>query len=85
MPLAVKAAAQGIGLAFTTERLAADALREGALIPVLEPYCPSFEPFHIYYPSRRLTPPKLKAFVTFAQAHLQQISVKPAANLRTGR
>jgi DNA-binding transcriptional LysR family regulator len=67
MPLAVEAAVQNIGLAFVVERLAAQHLKSGALVKVLDTYCPAFEPFHIYYPSRRLMPPKLKVFVDFAR------------------
>ncbi|RDJ23124.1 LysR family transcriptional regulator [Bosea caraganae] len=69
MPLMVEAAVQGAGLAFAPERLAAAHLHEGRLIKVMAAYCPSYEPFHIYYPSRRLTPPKLKVFVEFARSH----------------
>lgn len=72
MALSVEAAAQGIGLAFTTERLAARHLAEGRLVKVLEPFCPSFEPLHIYYPSRRLMPLKLRAFIDFAAAHARK-------------
>ena len=68
MLLAIEAAVQGVGLVFTTERLAAGRLRDGTLVKVLHEYCPVYEPLHIYYPSRRLTPPKLKLFVAFAQA-----------------
>ncbi|MDX3927347.1 MAG: LysR substrate-binding domain-containing protein [Shinella sp.] len=67
MMLVVEAAAQGVGLAFTTERLAARHLQNGSLVKVLERYCPAFDPFHIYYPSRHLTPLKLKAFADFAR------------------
>jgi DNA-binding transcriptional LysR family regulator len=69
MPLIVAAAAQGAGLAFVPERLAVGPLRDGSLVKVMAAYCPVYEPFHIYYSSRRLTPPKLKAFVDFARQH----------------
>jgi DNA-binding transcriptional LysR family regulator len=69
MPLTVEAASRGLGLTFTIERLAEDHVRDGRLVKVLEAYCPAYEPFHIYYPSRRLTPPKLKAFVEFSRAY----------------
>lgn len=64
---AVEAAARGLGLAYTTERLATDRIKKGELVKVLKPYCPAFDPLHIYYPSRRLLPPKLKAFIDFAR------------------
>jgi DNA-binding transcriptional LysR family regulator len=68
--LAVEAAAQGLGLTCTTEKTAARYLEQGALVRVLEPFCPAFEPLHIYYPSRRLVPPKLRAFIDFARKNL---------------
>lgn len=37
------------------------------LVKVLEAFCPAYEPFHIYHPSRRLTSPKLQAFIAFAR------------------
>jgi len=37
-------------------------------VPILEPYCPSFAGFYLYYPSRRHLAPKLRALV----AHLQR-------------
>lgn len=70
MPLLVEAAAQGIGLAYTTERLAKRHLQEGSLVKVLEPFLPALDPLHVYYPSRRLVPPKLRAFVDFLRAEV---------------
>ncbi|QCI64864.1 LysR family transcriptional regulator [Phreatobacter stygius] len=68
MPLMVDAAARGLGLAFVVERLAAARIGDATLVKVLEAYCPAYDPLHIYYPSRRLTPPKLRAFVDFARS-----------------
>jgi len=72
MPLVVEAAAQGIGLAYTTERLARQHLEDGKLVKVLEPYCPALDPLHVYYPSRWLIPPKLRAFIDFLRAAMAQ-------------
>lgn len=69
LTLAVEAAEQGLGLAYAFEGLATAALREGRLVKVLEEQCPSYEPWHIYYPSRHLVPRKLKAFVDLAKAY----------------
>ena len=68
LPLTVEAAAQGLGLACAVEGLAARHLRSGTLVKVLEAFCPAYEPFHVYHPSRRLTPPKLQAFIAFARS-----------------
>ncbi|WP_058910099.1 LysR family transcriptional regulator [Entomohabitans teleogrylli] len=47
------AALSGIGLAWVPEEMAAPYLREGKLIRVLEPWCPLWDGYHLYYPSRR--------------------------------
>lgn len=49
----VQAAVSGNGLAFVTEDLVADHLREGRLISVMQEWCPGFPGLHAYYPSRR--------------------------------
>jgi DNA-binding transcriptional LysR family regulator len=71
MPLVVEAAAQGIGLAYTTERLAERHLEDGRLVKVLEPFTPALDPLHIYYSSRRLIPTKLRAFIDFLRAEMK--------------
>ncbi|MFD9901038.1 LysR family transcriptional regulator [Mesorhizobium sp. NPDC059025] len=73
--LMVEAAVQGLGVTYAAEGLAAKHVREGTLVKLLEPFCAVFEPLHLYYPSRRLTPPKLKALVEFWRQNrpLQQI------------
>ena len=68
MPLVVEAAAQGVGLAYTIEHLARRRLEEGSLLKVLEPFLPALDPLHLYYPSRRLIPTKLRAFIDFLRA-----------------
>lgn len=70
MTMAVAAACDGIGLTYTTRSLAEDHIRSGALVSVLDAYCPAYEPFHIYYSSRRLVPPKLTSFIEFARSTL---------------
>lgn len=69
--LGIAAAAQGLGLAYVAEGLAAAELRSGTLVRLLERFCPVYDPLHIYYSSRRLVPPKLRAFLDFARSHAQ--------------
>lgn len=69
--LSIEAATQHLGLVYTTEKAAARYLADGRLVRVLEAFCPELEPLHIYYPGRRLVPPKLRAFVDFARRNLQ--------------
>lgn len=75
LPLMVEAAVQGLGIAYAVEGLAADHLQNGTLVKLLEPYCPVFGPLHLYYPSRRLMPPKLKAFVEFVRQHRRLLPI----------
>ena len=61
----VRAAIDGAGLAFVFEAYAEQALAAGSLVRVLEDWCPPFDGFFIYYPSRRQMRPALRAFVDF--------------------
>ena len=61
--LLTRAAIDGVGLAFMSEEQAAPHLATGALIRVLEEWCPPFPGFFLYYPSRRQQPAALSALV----------------------
>jgi DNA-binding transcriptional LysR family regulator len=63
--LIANAAADGAGLAFLFEDYVREALATGRLIRVLEDWCPPFDGFFVYYPSRRQMRPALRAFVDF--------------------
>ena len=60
-----RAALDGVGLAYLFDARIDEDVRDGRLVPVLEDWCPSFEGFFIYYPSRRQMRPALRAFVDF--------------------
>jgi len=66
---AVDAAREGLGLAYTFEQLALPHIRTGQLKRVLAKFSPTFPGFHLYYPSRRQPPAKMKAFVDYVLAH----------------
>jgi DNA-binding transcriptional LysR family regulator len=53
MDMTIQAATEGIGLAFSLEEYVAPQLASGALVRVLEDWCPPFPGFFLYYPSRR--------------------------------
>jgi hypothetical protein len=53
----------GVGLAFMSDELAALHLASGALVRVLEDWCPPFPGFFLYYPSRRQQPAALSALI----------------------
>ena len=61
----VQAALDGIGLAYVPRELVKDHLQAGRLQDVLSRWCPTFQGYHLYYPSRRHHSP---AFGTFVEA-----------------
>jgi DNA-binding transcriptional LysR family regulator len=58
-----RAAIDGVGLAFMSEEQAAPHLASGALVRVLEDWCPPFPGFFLYYPSRRQHPAALTVLI----------------------
>lgn len=63
VPLVIRAALDGLGLAFLGEDLAAPYLADGRLIRILEPWCQPYPGFFLYYPSRRQQPRALAALI----------------------
>jgi len=61
--LTLRAALDGVGLAFALEEHAAEHIARGGLVRVLEDWCPPFDGFFLYYPSRRHQPAALQALV----------------------
>src|SRR6202045_3385336 len=61
--LAVRAAIDGLGIAYTLESLAQPFLRSGQLVRVLEDWSPSFEGLFLYYPGHRQVPATLRALI----------------------
>jgi DNA-binding transcriptional LysR family regulator len=61
--LTLRAALDGVGLAFALEEHAAEYIARGRLVRVLEDWCPPFDGFFLYYPSRRHQPAALQALV----------------------
>ena len=63
MSLMIHAAEQDLGLAYVYAQYAGPGLAAGRLLSVLEDWCPEIPGFYLYYPSRKLMPAGLKAFV----------------------
>jgi DNA-binding transcriptional LysR family regulator len=61
--LAVRAAVDGLGVAYTIEALAEPFLRSGQLVRVLEDWSPSIEGLFLYYPGHRQVPATLRALI----------------------
>jgi DNA-binding transcriptional LysR family regulator len=56
-PPQVDAAVAGLGLALLPEDEVAAPLADGRLLRVLQDWCPPFDGYHLYYPSRRQPSP----------------------------
>ena len=61
----------GLGLAYVIEGTARKLVRDGVLVKVLETASPVLPGFHLYYPSRRQLPLKLRCFVDFMVARMK--------------
>ena len=61
--LVIRAAIDGVGLAYMLEEDAAPYLASGALVSMLEDWCQPFPGFFLYYPSRRQQPAALSALI----------------------
>jgi DNA-binding transcriptional LysR family regulator len=59
----VRAAIDGIGLAFVSDERVSPQLASGELMRVLEDWCQPFPGFFLYYPSRRQQPAALSALI----------------------
>jgi DNA-binding transcriptional LysR family regulator len=61
--VARRAALGGLGLTFVPEDYVAADVEQGALVRVLEDWCPPFPGYHLYYPSRRQQSPAFALLV----------------------
>ena len=61
----LEAVRAGLGLTLTFEEYLQADIEAGRLVSVLDDWCPYFSGPFLYYPSRRLMPPALRAFVDF--------------------
>jgi DNA-binding transcriptional LysR family regulator len=61
--LAVRAAVDGLGIAYTIEALAELFLRSGQLVRVLEDWSPCVEGLFLFYPGQRQIPAALRALI----------------------
>ena len=61
--VAVKAAIDGIGIAFLMKDYVSPFLKSGALVHLLKDWTPAFAGYHLYYPDRRELPAAFRLFV----------------------
>src|SRR5207249_1894443 len=64
LDLIIQVALEGAGLAWLAEDRVADHLASGALVRVLDDWCPLFSGFFLYYPSGRQQPAALAALIS---------------------
>jgi DNA-binding transcriptional LysR family regulator len=64
----LQAAVDGLGIAFTTQQLAAPHVAAGRLVPLLESWSAPFPGYCLCYPSQRQMAPPLRAFIDAIRA-----------------
>jgi DNA-binding transcriptional LysR family regulator len=69
-PTLLGAAIEGLGLVQVPEPVAADAVRIGKLVRVLDAFAPMAPGVFLYYPSRHQMTPKLRAFIDHVKARV---------------
>lgn len=69
---AIALAEAGEGITSSLCYMVSDAIREGRLAAVLEPFWPAPAPVHLVYPQTRLVAPKLRAFLELATRRLRE-------------
>ncbi|MGO7367499.1 LysR family transcriptional regulator [Rhizobium ruizarguesonis] len=62
--LMAQAATKGLGIAYVSDRTARPFLESGALVTVLDDWCPAIPGLCLYYPGHRHVPQGLRAFIT---------------------
>ena len=66
--LAMQAAASDLGIAFGPERAAAPYVARGALLGILDEWCPRWPGLRVYYPRHRHMTPALRALLDVVRA-----------------
>jgi DNA-binding transcriptional LysR family regulator len=61
----LRATLSGVGIAYLLEEYVAPYLAAGSLVRVLPDWSLPFAGYHLFYPSRRYLPAKLRAFIDF--------------------
>ncbi len=74
--LAVRAAVDGLGIAYTITAQAEPFLRSGQLVRVLEDWSPSFEGLFLYYSGHRQVPAALRALIDMIRVSNSQTPVE---------
>jgi DNA-binding transcriptional LysR family regulator len=70
--LAIKAAVDGVGLAYLMEDHVMPLVKAGKLVRLLEDWSPAFPGYYLYYPDRRQLPPAFRLFVDLLRSRAKQ-------------
>ena len=75
----MRAALDGLGIAYTTEARVEPFLRSGALVRVLEDWSPSYEGYFLSYPGHRQVPTALRALIDMIRGGREEGRLLPVA------
>jgi DNA-binding transcriptional LysR family regulator len=78
IPMALRAARDGIGVAYLPDDLVRADLNAGRLVRALADWCPPFPGYHLYYPSRRQPKPAFALLVEALRSHAKQMRQPPS-------
>ena len=82
--LAVRAAIDGLGIAYTIEAQAEPFVRSGQLVRVLEDWSPSYEGYFLYYPGHRQVPTALRALIDMIRRAARPAVERAGGTTETG-
>jgi DNA-binding transcriptional LysR family regulator len=71
---ALRAALQGIGIAYWNEKLVRPYVAEGRLVTMLEAFSPAFPGWHMMYPRQRHLPTPVRAFLDFMRRNARDLT-----------
>lgn len=77
LDVVVRAALDGAGIGYMHEGYMLSHIAEGRLVPLLEDWARPYAGYHLFYPSRRQMPAKLKAFVEFLRGATRKTLAPP--------
>src|SRR5258705_2386159 len=83
--LAMRLAADGIGVLYLLESYLAPYLAAGKLVPILEDWMPPPDAYYLYYPSRRQNPAALQVLIDLFKANLKTSDSRTQRSPHHGR
>jgi DNA-binding transcriptional LysR family regulator len=78
----LRAAIDGLGIAFSTQQMIAPHVSTGRLVPLLEPWSAPFPGYSLCYPAQRQMAPPLRAFIDSVRANMPSPAHPPLSLLK---